>query len=67
MFDVERDGKPLRSAAVTVAESFPADWRSATFKIELERTVDGPRVEITFYEIVGEDTEQAGGICGGVC
>jgi hypothetical protein len=37
-FDVERDAEPLRAAAVVVAESFPADWRSATFQVALERS-----------------------------
>jgi hypothetical protein len=63
-FDVERDAEPLRAAALIVAETFPDDWRNATFRIELERTADGPSVAITFYEVIGDGSDQAGGTCG---
>jgi hypothetical protein len=64
-FDVERDAEPLRAAALTVAETFPDDWRNATFRIELERTTEtGPSVAITFYEIIGDHSDSAGGTCG---
>jgi hypothetical protein len=63
-FDVERDAEPLRAAALKMAEKFPDDWRHATFRIELERTADGPGVAITFYEVIGDGSELAGGTCG---
>jgi hypothetical protein len=63
-FDVERDAEPLRAAARTVAEKFPDDWRNAMFRIELEHTADGPAVAITFYEVIGDGSDQAGGTCG---
>jgi hypothetical protein len=63
-FDIERDAEPLRAAAVTVAESFPEDWRNATFRVDIERTADGPSVAITFYEVIGDYSDQAGGTCG---
>jgi hypothetical protein len=62
-----RDAEPLRTAAMTVAESFPDDWQHATFRIEIERTETGPSVEITFYEVIGDGFDMAGGSCGGVC
>ena len=58
------DAEPLRSSAMTLAESFPADWRTATFQIEFERTAGGPRVFITSYEIHGEDHHEVGKTCG---
>jgi hypothetical protein len=63
-FYIERDAEPLRAAAATVAGSFPDDWRRAKFQIEIERTADGPSVAITFYEVIGDYGDQAGGMCG---
>jgi hypothetical protein len=63
-FNVERDAEPLRKAALAVAETFPTDWRNATFQVELERSDDGPSVAITYYEVAGDYGETAGGMCG---
>jgi hypothetical protein len=63
-FNVERDAEPLRRAARVVAETFPADWRNARFHVELTRSDDGPSVAITYYEVVGDYGETAGGTCG---
>jgi hypothetical protein len=61
--DVNHATELLRPAAVTLAESFPADWRTATFQIELERTAEGPRVWLTAYEIHGKHRHEAGRTC----